>query len=205
MPRYDCSLWTLLKSAATGKRIAFSARMQILKIMLEVFIYIQSEGYCHLDLKPSNILINLNKNGEWNGQDIVVTDFGLCVLQSDGLKGSGQSGTPGFSSLEQFIGRPHRKSDNYAMGKTAILILFEWQLGWNLLAQPLTDQQYCKHPLKHTVVSEVISNLLEVSTTQENYLFNQFYFHSDKSRSPRKPAKCIKKIILFFVPNQFEY
>ena len=166
MPRYDCTLWTLLKNSelTSSNEIALSERLQILTVMLEVVIHIQAKGYCHLDIKPSNVLVKLNEKGNWNHQDIVLTDFGLCLRKWDMSKLTSCSGTPGFASLEQFLGGPTMRSDNYSLGKTAILILFKWQLGWNLLAQPLTPSQFQGHLLKNTLVAKIISNLLHVSS-----------------------------------------
>ena len=155
MPRYDCSLWKLLKD---GNGINMSTRLQIMNKLLDGLLYLQSKGYSHLDVKPSNVMLNLTC-GKWNGEDLVLIDFGLC---SSHAKLRGYCGTPGFGSMEQFGGKPSQKSDNYSFGKTAVLILFDWQLGWNLLAEPLTDAEYKSHPMRNNVYGSMIVDLLQV-------------------------------------------
>ena len=158
MKEYDCTLWSLLKLDTTCP-VPISTRLNLLKTIVETVIFIQSKNFCHLDLKPGNIFLNKNPNGTWNGHDLVVADFGLSTAFNE-LKG--QAGTPGFGAPEQFLGKPSRKSDNFAMGKMAVLILFKWQTGWNLLASPLTPTtpDYINHLPQ---VRRIISELLNVS------------------------------------------
>ena len=155
MPRYDCSLWKLLKDE---RGITLSTRLQMMNKLLDGLLYLQSKGYSHLDVKPSNVMLNLT-SGKWNGQDLVLIDFGLC---SSHAQLRGHCGTPGFGSMEQFGGNPSQKSDNYSFGKTAVLILFDWQLGWNLLAEPLTEYQYDIHPVRDNLMGSLITDLLQV-------------------------------------------
>ena len=131
-----------------------------MQTILDVLIYIQEKGFCHLDVKPSNVFLNLDKFGNWNGEDLVIGDFGLS---SSFTELEGRCGTPGFAAPEQFMGNPSAKSDNFGFGRTAVLILFKWDQAWNILAQPLTDDEYKNHPLRNQPISDVISNLLNVS------------------------------------------
>ena len=157
MDRFDSSLWEYLKTKFD--KITMAERIKILKIIFEVVNHIQNEGFCHLDLKPSNIFINL-LNGMWDGKTLKLADFGLC-RKSSNL--DGRMGTPAFGSPEQFEGNPHRKSDNYALGKMAILILLPWNIGWNLMTQPLTTDEFDQHPAKFDEICKIISKLLRVS------------------------------------------
>ena len=166
MEKYDSNLWKLLKES--NATIFLSTRIAILEIILETLIYIQHNGYCHLDVKPSNIFVKLDQAGNWNGIDLVIGDFGLSS-SSTNLEGT--CGTPGFAAPEQFMGKPSAKSDNFGFGKTAVLILFKWDQAWNLLAQPLTKNEYENHPLCHQPISDVISNLLNVSQQIVSFIF----------------------------------
>ena len=160
MPKYDSSLWELLK-ASTVSILTIKARIEILHKILDGLIYIQINKLVHLDIKPSNIMLKLNGD-QWDGETIVITDFGLCS-PIDAL--TGMAGTPGFGSPEQFIGQPSQKSDNYAVGKLAVMVMFPWQLAWNLLAQPLGKEQISeveKSPLL-SPFHKIISDLLNVS------------------------------------------
>jgi serine/threonine protein kinase len=67
-------------------------------------IEIQDLGYCHKDIKPSNILINLVEN-HWDYRDdhnLVITDFGLCSKIESSVS---TAGTPGgdFDFLKIFL------------------------------------------------------------------------------------------------------
>ena len=60
MERYDCTLWEFLKE--TDKYIiSLSERLSLISEIMEVVIFIQSEGMCHRDIKPSNILLKTEK------------------------------------------------------------------------------------------------------------------------------------------------
>ena len=137
MERYDCSLWDFLKNE-TKYLITPEERYDITVEIIEVVIFLQSNKICHRDLKPSNILLRTKKLP--NGQEEillnqwVLTDFGLASRMANL---SGSNGTPGFASMEQFVGKSHEKSDNYSISKLAVLILFKWNVAWNLLARPI--------------------------------------------------------------------
>ena len=168
MERYDYTLWDCLKDE---KNFVISAleRVRFFASIVEVVRYIQSKGLCHRDIKPSNFLVRTKKVASSNTKYELVenewklSDFGLSCNISN-LSGTG--GTPCFGPMEQFDGNSHRKSDNYSLAKMAILILFPWQLGWNLLAAPLSPSEYSKYSsnsylfifreLAHVSISEKI-------------------------------------------------
>ena len=162
MDEYDTTLWRLLKNTTlpNAADIPINVRMALLSTVLDALIFIQANNYCHLDIKPSNVLLNLT-NGEWNGRDLVLSDFGLAS-SSNAL--TGQCGTPGFGSPEQFVGAASLTSDNFAFGKMCILLIFKWQTGWNLLAKPILQDK--TDPISATPLREMkkhISKLLHVS------------------------------------------
>ena len=165
MNRFDSNLWTMLKES--GSSLTLSARISIMQIILDVLIFIQQKGFCHFDVKPTNFFVNLDQSGNWNGRDLVIGDFGLSS-SSTNLEGIG-CGTPGFSSPEQFLRKPSTKSDNFGFGRTAVIILFKWNQAWNLLVQPLTENEYKNHSLHNQPISDVISNLLNVSRPIKRY------------------------------------
>ena len=111
MPKYDCSLWTYLKTfqKPIKNKLHIEERIFILKKIILAVEEIQSKEMCHYDLKPSNILLKL-KNGEidrTSETSVVLTDFGLAAKNESQIK---NAGTPGFGSPEQFFGQGHRKS-----------------------------------------------------------------------------------------------
>lgn len=161
MPEYDCSLWNYLKRfrIKSSEMLPFDERLNILEIIADTVVFIQKKGFCHLDLKATNILINLDKSQKWNKRDLVLADFGLAGTVND-VRGS--SGTPGFGSPEQFIGIVTPTSDNYALGKLAIMVLFKWEISWNFLARPISKVEYREERIRDHPIQKVISALLNV-------------------------------------------
>ena len=107
------------------------------------------------------MMMNKGRNSsEWDEQTLVIADFGISA-PVNGLLGR-RCGTPGFGSPEQFIGNPSITSDNYSFGKVIILVLFQWNRGWNMLAQPLESHQELA-TINIPDITTVISKLLQVS------------------------------------------
>ena len=153
MPQYDTSLWKLLKETKSVNVSIMDtlSRLQMLECIIRTLGDLQDRNLCHLDVKPSNILVNLN-GSKWNG-DLVLTDFGLSGTVDSA---TGNAGTPGYGSPEQFVGHVHKFSDNYSLGKLAILLIFPWNTAWELLASLLAS-------VKASRGYEFLSKLLHVS------------------------------------------
>ncbi len=75
-------------------------------------------GVCHLDLKPENIIIQSDKEGE---EQVKLIDFGIASIRAPGEDSSSRhaSGTYAYMSPEQFQGKPSFASDVYGMGVIA--------------------------------------------------------------------------------------
>ena len=164
MDRFDCTLWEFLKDESKYQ-ISSSERVTILLEITEVVILLQSEGICHRDLKPSNIFLRtkIASNGKFEiiPKQWVLGDFGIsCEV----AKLSGCKGTPGFAPMEQFIRESHKKSDNYSLAKLAVLILFKWNVAWNLLARPIPATENI--PWAQSRLFKLLSAMLSVSYIQ---------------------------------------
>jgi len=119
MPLYDISLWKFLKDMQSAEITVMDklCRFQILECIMRALKDLQTRKFCHLDVKPSNILINL-EGSKWNG-DLVLSDFGLSGTVESAV---GHAGTPGFGSPEQFLGRVHTRRRRFLNG-TKLLVL----------------------------------------------------------------------------------
>ena len=120
MERYPQSLWKFLESNNFGLKERLKMAIKLTK-ELKIAHY----GYvAHRDLKPTNVMVDA-KN------ELALVDFGIGDYNVD-LKGS--CGTPGFNAPEQFSGEKQWEAvDIFSLGKSLILILFEWEIGWNFL------------------------------------------------------------------------
>ncbi|MEH1833216.1 MAG: serine/threonine-protein kinase [Nostoc sp.] len=91
--------------------------VNILKDVLQLLVFVHSNGVIHRDIKPSN-LIRREDDGK-----IVLIDFGavkqIQTLQYETII----VGTIGYAPHEQLIGHPRLNSDIYALGMIAIQAL----------------------------------------------------------------------------------
>ncbi len=72
----------------------------------------------HRDIKPGNIILTPN-------QTTVLVDFGLTRLYDPNINTQtlGRAVTPGFSPLEQYVGKTSPQSDLYSLAATMYLLL----------------------------------------------------------------------------------
>ena len=162
MPIYDCTLWQMLKPSENEIILRIEERISIIWKSLDGLIFLQENRKLHLDIKPSNIMLRLSDDKTWDKETVVLTDFGLAT-NFDILYGF--AGTPGYGSPEQFLGTPSETSDNFAVGKLIIITIFPWNVGWNFLRQPITDEsdKQMANEKKLKPFYEMISSLLNVS------------------------------------------
>lgn len=99
---------------------------KVLRAMLSALGYAHARGVVHRDVKPSNVLIEGDLEGEHR---VFLVDFGIAKKEEGGKKLTQTGmlmGTPQYMSPEQISGHPvDRRSDLYAAG----LVLFEMLAG----------------------------------------------------------------------------
>ena len=136
MKRYAQTLWTLLESNNFGLK----DRLKLAITLTKELKFVHDSHVVHRDLKPTNIMVDATTK-------FALVDFGIGTNANTV---SGSSGTPGFNAPEQFS--DERQTDDvdiFSLGKNLILILFEWEIGWNLLwsSKEWIQSQKLKHKL----------------------------------------------------------
>ena len=102
-------------------RLSWHQAAKIVATVAEALHYAHKQGLVHRDVKPGNILIDLD------GKPYVV-DFGLALREEDLGKGPQYAGTPKYMSPEQARGEGHRvdgRSDIFSLG----IVFYELLVG----------------------------------------------------------------------------
>ena len=120
MERYPLTLWKFLE----GHDLGLAERLEIAIKLVKEVKRAHDGSVAHRDLKPTNIMLDANK-------ELVLVDFGIGRYRGELF---GSCGTPGFNAPEQFSG-DHQETpvDIFSLGKNLILIFFKWEIGWNSL------------------------------------------------------------------------
>ncbi len=122
-------------------RLALGQAVQLVATVADALHYAHTKGLVHRDVKPGNILIDLN------GKPYLV-DFGLALREEDIGKGPKFAGTPAYMSPEQARGEGHRvdgRTDIFSLG----IVIYQLVVG--------------RHPFSANTNVE----MLERITTQE--------------------------------------
>ncbi len=101
---------TLADLYAQGMILKFSQVVSYVKQVASALEYAHDHNVIHRDVKPNNMLVK--EDGE-----ILLSDFGIAVMNSTGSLNTGQSlaGTIRFMAPEQILGQPRRASDQYSL------------------------------------------------------------------------------------------
>lgn len=108
-----------------GKRWAETQVIDLLQEVLNILVFVHSQGLIHRDVKPSNIMRRERDNR------LVLIDFGAVKpMWNKLLKNQHNTdnttiaiGTPGYMPYEQHQGKPVPSSDIYALGMIGIQAL----------------------------------------------------------------------------------
>jgi serine/threonine protein kinase len=132
---------------------------------------IQSLGGVHRDIKPDNLLVKTDQNGNWV---MKVNDFGIARLPQ-GIAGAfltrTPAGTPGYAAPEILRGAPPTKaSDIFSFGVTIheLFTNFRPAPGSKILAcpgilRPMVQRMIDINPLNRPSISEVRKELILAS------------------------------------------
>ena len=120
MERYPKTLWKFLEN----QDLKLAERLEIAIKLVKEVKRAHDGLVAHRDLKPTNIMLDANK-------ELTLVDFGIGRTVA---LTRWSCGTPGFNAPEQFSGdEQSRPVDIFSLGKNLILIFFKWEIGWILL------------------------------------------------------------------------
>jgi serine/threonine protein kinase len=117
-----CEGGTLRRLITTNQHLTLRQRLKLIIDILQGLDHAHSRGIIHCDIKPENILLNLQSIG-WTAR---ISDFGIARLNQEvGGQGAGNTGSPAYMAPERFYGQYSVSSDLYAVG----ILLFELLVG----------------------------------------------------------------------------
>ncbi len=155
--------------------------VELQKILLNTFAYAHHKGIVHRDVKPSNIIIETDKN---NNPKIL--DFGIAkLLQSDAnLTNTGmQMGTPLYMSPEQVKDSKSidHRSDIYSLG-----VVLYYMLSGN---PPYNNSEMSNFDIFNKIVNEPIPEL-------ENYSELSKIIQNATAKNPEERYKSCEEFII---------
>jgi serine/threonine-protein kinase len=117
-----CEGGTLRSLMNESQHLTLRQRLKLIVDILQGLDHAHSRGIIHCDIKPENILLNLQPSG-WTAR---ISDFGIAHLSQEMEgQGLGNTGSPAYMAPERFYGQYPLNSDLYAVG----IILFELLVG----------------------------------------------------------------------------
>jgi len=117
-----------------GNVISLDALREITLASLKAIQYIHSQGVCHMDIKPENILLTKKKRGI-HRDDVRLCDFGLCTMADPGTRfvaETNMKGTHDFFAPEMadFVPYNANAADMWSYGCTILDLTDEMPKEW---------------------------------------------------------------------------
>jgi serine/threonine-protein kinase len=135
----------LQRYTSPGRLLPVTQLLEIVARVAEALAYAHSQGVVHRDVKPANVMVDLESGL------VKVTDFGVARLDDSSRTRTGLVlGTPSFMSPEQMAGRrTDGRSDLYSLG----VMLFQ------LLTASLPHQGETMAKLMHQIANETAPDI----------------------------------------------
>jgi serine/threonine-protein kinase len=90
-------------------RIALPTALELAEQMIEAVAYAHRQKVIHCDIKPENFIL-------FPGNKVRLSDFGIAKVAQKTIRGASGSGTVGYMSPEQAMGKPSARSDVFSLG-----------------------------------------------------------------------------------------
>lgn len=148
----------LMESLNPNNKGDHTKAIDIADHLLDELEEIHKCGVLHTDLKPKNIAIEYDSNGEVHPR---ITDFDWSLISGKAYPWEGNlRGSPFYCSFEQMAGQNHtEESDIFTMG----IILYELLSGYNPMHEIATPGDPDLQKLNRELVSK-LSNLGDIPT-----------------------------------------
>jgi serine/threonine protein kinase len=148
------SLATLIETQQT---VAMPTIVACLQAILNALVYLNSIDRIHCDIKPENILLRSNANGQ---MDYVLIDLGAACLLREAQEGNYVTGTPAYIAPERIKNKFFFNSDLYSLG----VIAFEMCTGKRPFAgtvEELTQANLSEIPSLESIESAVLRDFID--------------------------------------------
>jgi serine/threonine protein kinase len=108
-----CEGGTLRNLMTEGSSLNLPQSLKLVMDILAGLEHAHSRGIVHCDIKPENILLNIQLKG-WTAR---ISDFGIARLSQEAASEEiGNTGSPAYMAPERFYGQYSLTSDLYAVG-----------------------------------------------------------------------------------------
>jgi serine/threonine protein kinase len=114
---------TLADLLETKKKVDIDFIFRCLKDLLRALIYLHAQSRIHCDIKPANIFLRTNPNGQI---DFVLGDLGAACFLKEAQEGNHVVGTPAYIAPERIRNQFFFNSDLYSLG----VVAFELYTGY---------------------------------------------------------------------------
>jgi serine/threonine protein kinase len=103
----------LKKRLVRGQAYPLDKTVRIFGQLCSAVQYAHDRGVIHRDIKPGNVLF---REHPLQGDQVVLSDFGLALLADDSHYSMPEAGTPAYMAPEQRDGEPEFASDIFSLG-----------------------------------------------------------------------------------------